>query len=369
MNPLLLTICCMVLADPLLKIEPTDGNDPRSVRVVSSPPPALLDGIAEGHVSASRGQRLLTFAIVDPKGQPSQPMLGRFQRDAELLFFVPRFPLRFGQSYRATLILSPQHRHTVDYDVPQRTTCPRPTVEAVYPGAAALPANNLKFYLHFSKPMREGRAIFDRIRLLDARGRQIPAPWRRTELWTEDGRRFTLWIHPGRIKQGVNLREEFGPVLQPGESCSLVITQQVQDADVQPLASAFVKEFRVTEPDYRRPLPQNWRLVVPAAGTNDPLTIRFGEPLDHALILRCIRVHLANGQFITVVVEPKDHETAADIRPARLWTSEKHMILVDDILEDLAGNTPDRVFDTSLDASPAEPPALTIPFTPATGAL
>jgi hypothetical protein len=46
-------------------------------------------------------------------------------------------------------------------------------------------------------------------------GKDIPDPWRRTELWNEDATRLTLWIHPGRVKEGVNLREEFGAVLDP----------------------------------------------------------------------------------------------------------------------------------------------------------
>src|SRR6186713_2761613 len=78
-----------------------------------------------------------------------------------------------------------------------------PRVDAVYPSAATLPANHLKFYIHFSAPMRQG-VFLDHCKLLDDHGRMIMTePFRETELWSEDGKRLTLWLHPGRQKTGV----------------------------------------------------------------------------------------------------------------------------------------------------------------------
>jgi len=39
-----------------------------------------------------------------------------------------------------------------------------------------------------------------------------------------DAKRLSLWIHPGRIKNGVNLREELGPVLEPNRKYTLVLS-------------------------------------------------------------------------------------------------------------------------------------------------
>src|SRR3954463_1528646 len=59
-------------------------------------------------------------------------------------------------------------------------------LEAIYPSAELLPANHLKFYLHFSVPMREG-VFLDHCQLLDDHGRVVIAePFRETELWSED---------------------------------------------------------------------------------------------------------------------------------------------------------------------------------------
>src|SRR4051812_2774418 len=89
-----------------------------------------------------------------------------------------------------------------------------PRLEAIYPSGALLPANHLKFYLHFSAPMREG-VFLDYCRLLDEHGAPVAEPFRETELWSDDHRRLTLWLHPGRQKTGVNLNDDFGPVLKP----------------------------------------------------------------------------------------------------------------------------------------------------------
>jgi hypothetical protein len=89
-----------------------------------------------------------------------------------------------------------------------------PSITAIHPGTDRLPANHLKFYLHFSQPMQQG--VFQRhCALLDQNGKPVVEPFRETELWSADRKRLTLWLHPGRQKTGVNLNDEFGPVLQP----------------------------------------------------------------------------------------------------------------------------------------------------------
>jgi hypothetical protein len=251
-----------------------------------------------------------------------------------------------------------------DYVVPPRKPTPPAVVEHIFPTADVVPANHLKFYIHFSKPMREGRDIFDHIRLLDPQGNEVLDPWRRTELWDDDARRFTLWIHPGRVKQGVNLREEEGPVLLPGGTYRLVITPAVRDADGQPLAAEVVKQFRVAEDDHRRPLPQHWKLAVPRVGTRQPLEIEFGEPLDHALALRCLKVEAAAGEAVSGRVTLSRQESVWQFVPDEPWAAGEHRVRVLGILEDLAGNTPLRVFDDDLTQDDGERPRLVLRFEP-----
>ena len=64
--------------------------------------------------------------------------------------------------------------------------------------------------------MRQG-VFLEFCKLRASHGREDDdGPFRETELWSEDGRRLTLWLHPGRQKTGVNLNTEIGPVLDPG---------------------------------------------------------------------------------------------------------------------------------------------------------
>src|SRR5262249_56091734 len=95
--------------------------------------------------------------------------------------------------------------------LPKPETVPT-VVEHVYPSRKELPENLLRFYFHFSAPMSRGD-VYQYIRLLDAAGKPIEAPFLELEqeLWDESGRRFTLLIDPGRIKRGLKPREEGGP--------------------------------------------------------------------------------------------------------------------------------------------------------------
>ena len=71
--------------------------------------------------------------------------------------------------------------------------------------------------------MEQGE-IFWHFRLTDlATGIPVEEPFRETELWSDDGKRLTLWLHPGRQKTGVNLNMDLGPVLEPRRRYALEI--------------------------------------------------------------------------------------------------------------------------------------------------
>lgn len=358
-----LALLCLA-AEPArtLSVEPT--SDARRVQVVALLPAELAKSLPEGDMPADAAQAILSLRLLGKDGKPGPAILGKYRRDGDRLTLTPRYALAHDHKYRATFVASATRTATRDYHVPSRKPTTPATVERVYPTSDVLPANQLKFYIYFSKPMREGEAIFDRIEILDARGKPIDDPWRRTELWTPDAKRFSLWIHPGRIKMGVNLREEFGPVLEPGKTYSLVIKGQVEDADGQPLGNDVVKKFRTTEADSRRPLPQDWRLTPPPAGTREPLRLEFGEPLDHALMQRCLDVRDAAGGEVAGTVRVGDKEASWLFEAEKPWQAAEYSVRVDELLEDLAGNTPGRVFDTDLDKPAGPRPKLSLPFRP-----
>lgn len=324
-----------------LRIEPAGD----ALRVAAPLPQELREGPIEPAVA----ERFLRFCRIDPDtGAEGPPMLGDYRREGSRLIFTPGRPAVPGGRYRAVA-----GSERVEYLAPERPRGEPAAVTAVYPSADRLPANLLKFYIHFSRPMQEEEAIFDRIRLVRVDGTVVADPWRRLGLWSE-GTRLTLLIHPGRIKRGVNLNEEEGPVLDPGRVYSLEVGGDVLDAEGRPLGRPFRKSFTAVEEDHERP---SWRVEPPRAGTRDPLVVRFGEPMDRWLAARCLRVMDVEG-----AVEVGDGERLWLFRPQRPWAAADHAIHVDPLLEDLAGNTPVRRFEE--EAGKAEETPAPIRFRP-----
>src|SRR5262249_37612013 len=155
----------------------------------------------------------------------------------------------------------------------------------------------LRFYIHFSAPMSRGEA-YRHIRLLDSSGRPIEDPFLELgeELWSTDGRRFTLLFDPGRIKRGLKPREEVGPVLMAGRSYGLLVDPGWLDANGSPLKPGPRKASRTVPADETSPDPKTWTVRPPAAETRGPLEVHFPEPLDRALLDRLIAVRDASDQ-------------------------------------------------------------------------
>ena len=355
-------LAASVGVDPQIRIEPA-ADDGLTVRVVARLSAAKARELPSDSVPRAAGRKLLTFSIIGENGNPGRPMLGSYSRDGDQLTFTPRFSLSRGSRYRATQVLPSGKRTSVGYRVRQAKPSARAVVTSVYPSSDVLPANALKFYIHFSQPMRNGRAIFDRIHLLDEQGHEIPDPWRRTELWTADDKRFTLWIHPGRVKRGVNLREDFGPVLKPDRTYTLLVSDGVLDAAGQPLTREYRKTFRTTVEDHHRLKPKTWTLSSPMIRTREPLTIDFRKPLDHALLQRCLEVRNNADQLVPGKWSTDRDETRAVFEPKNDWPNASLRLTVDGILEDLAGNTPLRAFDTDLTSDESEKAELNLPLT------
>ena len=101
----------------------------------------------------------------------------------------------------------------------------------ISPEAMVLPANTLRFYIHFSRP---GEAHFDReqLQLINEEGQVVPDPFLvfSQELWCYDGCRLTVFMEPGRIKRGMGEAPSHEPVFIVGRKYSLVLTALGQTA-------------------------------------------------------------------------------------------------------------------------------------------
>ena len=261
------------------------------------------------------------------------------------LILVPAFPLEPGARYRASLRLPDGRKLEADHRMPGGSPGVAPRVSRILPEVATVPANLLKFYLEFTEPMREGREVFDLIRLMDEQGLEVPSPWRRQELWSEDARRLSLWIHPGRIKRGVNLRESMGPVLKPGRRYRLVLDGRLRGADGTAMGRDHVHAFSTAAEDHDMPDPRRWRIEPPGAGTLRALRVTGAEPLDQALLRRCQWVEDALGEKVAATVEIARGGMAWAWIPRHPWPAGRYHLCVNEWLEDLAGNTPARPFE------------------------
>ena len=277
-------------------------------------------------------------------------VLGTYTLTDSEFQFVSRFPLSAAVKYHVQL-----STRLTDDEVTELVVAPRgkplspaPTVQAIYPSSDVLPENLLKFYIHFSSPMSRGEA-YQRIHLMHA-GVEVQDPFLELgeELWDIEQTRFTLFIHPGRIKRGVKPREDSGLPMTDGKEYSLQIDEAWLGADRQPLAAKHIKKFRVVASDEDQPDPVNWKIATPHANTRQPVTLTFNEALDHAMLNRVLQVRDPAGEAIDGKTTVSDRETVWAFEPTQPWKRSDYAIEIATNLEDLCGNSIARPFETKL---------------------
>ncbi|MBM3458710.1 MAG: hypothetical protein FJX77_09290 [Armatimonadetes bacterium] len=318
----------------------------------------VLEGRAAGELRRRPGPRpapsqvepLLSLRVKTERMQV--PVFARLEWRGEKAVLRPEAPLTRGMAYEAVFEgpgLGPGFpRLAIPYRLAEDRTPSRSRVSRVYPYHAVLPANLLKFYLHFTEPMSEGR-FFEFARLLDGEGRPISQAFHELELWSEDHRRITVLIHPGRTKRALGLSEVLGPVLYPNKPYTLEIQPGLPDRYGRPLAAAWRYAFRTGDHDYRQPAVNSWKLTGPAPGTRGPLVVRFAEPLDRHLCERLLTIETTSPPHRPLAGAGT---AAADglswsFVPAQPWAAGRYRLIAGGELEDLAGNSLARPFETA----------------------
>lgn len=291
----------------------------------------------------------------DPENQPS--VLGELRTVADGLVFEPRFPWVAGLDY--TVCLEPEllhaalgsepdggERQLLVFKMPTPSVTAVPAVVAVWPGVEEIPANLLRFYVYFSEPMQR-RGVARNVRLLDAAGKPVAEPFVDIPdgLWDPAGRRLTVFVHPGRIKRGVGPGEALGPVLSAGGEVMLEIDGRLETASGEPLGDGFRQTYRVVEADRAAPDPDRWVVQQPST-PDEPLRLRFDEPLDRAQVATAVRV-LRAGAALPGQGDVQAGGRSWSFSPAEPWRSGSYRIAIRRNLEDLAGNTMNRLFDVA----------------------
>jgi len=311
---------------------------------------------------------LAVFVDVDEAAVEVPPILGRYRLEGDRLRFTPRFAFRPGMTYRVQFRPpGAEAPRVVRLRTAPPPPVPRTRVVAIYPSAAVLPENHLRFYVHFSAPMSAGQA-YSHVQLLTEDGKVVSRAFLEIgeELWDGQFMRLTLLFDPGRVKQGLKPREEFGPVLVAGKRYILRVDRHWQDAAGQPLVADFEKQFTAgpaveTAVDYR-----SWKIDPPPAGSRQKLVVRLDRPLDRALLLRMITVEGPHGELVEGEVTLADEERTWMFEPAKAWQAGTHALVVDTALEDSAGNNLQRPFEVDVfrqvDARPG-PELIRLPWT------
>ena len=225
----------------------------------------------------------------------------------------------------------------------------------ISPQAKVLPANTLRFYIHFPRP---GEAHFDRdqLWLLNEEEQVVRDPFLvlSQELWSLDGRRLTVLMEPGRIKRGLGADPAHDPALVVGRAYSLVVTALGQTAR---------HTFRVSDPVLEAVNETYWRLVSPTVGSLDPAVVHFDRVMDAALCEDEIGVLTPSGEVVQTRVSLAPDGTAAQLIPSHPWSAGEHRLVVSERLEDVCGNRLGEALDHDLSAG-GRPRAGMINFTP-----
>jgi hypothetical protein len=285
------------------------------------------------------------------------PMLGAYRIQNDRLRFEPQFPPEPGLAYAAVfhpdrlpgVARSRGPSITATFQLPPRAETPTTTVTHIYPSVALVPENLLKFYIHFSAPMRRGN-IYQHIRLEDSAGRPIELPFLEIdeELWNPAMTRLTLFIDPGRIKRGVKPLEEIGPSLEEGKSYRLVIARDWRDGAGNPLRADSEKVFGVGPADREAPDPARWRIAAPAAGSREPLVVAFTEAMDAALALRMIGIRGPSREALAGTAALADQERRWTFTPDQPWPRGACELVIQTTIEDLAGNNIGKAFEVDV---------------------
>jgi hypothetical protein len=306
-----------------------------------------LDLVSDGSslvliTRAASEPELTVSALVGDRGLP---VMGRVETLVDRLKFVPAAPLAGSQRYCAEWLAEDGSSQKLEFEF--RLTPQKPPTVRFAP-QATLPANALKFYLRFSQPMEQG-VFLERLRLLDGDGKEVIGPFRETELWSPDGKRLTVWFHPGRQKTGVNLNDEEGPVLRANSKHTLVVTGSWRSTSGVALGKEVRFDFQVGPADHEMPMMQKWQITAPKSGTREPLAVHFDEPLDPAITTSALSVH-RGSESVPVEIEVDGLNWRAI--PAQPWTAGAYELRADPNLEDLAGNNLTKPFEVDVSELP-----------------
>jgi hypothetical protein len=308
--------------------------------------------------AAARPRALVVRTEPERPGAPG--VAGTYALDDEGLHFHPLFRFAADVSYVARGTAGGERlRRTFSAEAEPPRDPPR--VVAFHPAGDVLPANALRAYVQFSRPMAT-RDSARHVRLLDGDGREVPLAFVEIDegLWDPGRTRLTLFFHPGRVKRGVAPGERLGPPLVDGRTYRLVVDASMTDAQGLPMGAPFAHPFRAGPADRDPPRAEAVEVAPPSADA--PLTVRLPEPLDRALLQRFVWVEDAAGARVSGASTVDGSDAVWTFRPDAPWRPGAYAVRIEAALEDRAGNRFDRPFDRDGGTDVPSTGALRFPF-------
>ncbi|SHI41249.1 hypothetical protein [Aquimarina spongiae] len=267
-------------------------------------------------------------------------ILGKTIQEKGRIRFTPFVPFNWEQDYTIVYNRTYTYFHLKIPDDYQFIS-----VKGVYPSADEVPANLLKWYVQFSKPINE-TAIYDHIHFLNRSGDTIPRAVLdfTNALISEDSKLLTVWIEPGRQKRDLIPNQELGPVFEEGKTYTLVISGIKDQAGVQ-MKDHFTKQFQVAKADRQQPDIHSWKITPPKRNTQLQLIIDCKESLDYGSTIESMQIVDSNNNLIEGNWQFSNKESTLSFNPLKKWNKESYTVFFNPKLEDLAGNNLDRLFD------------------------
>ncbi len=220
---------------------------------------------------------------------------------------------------------APAHAHGPATELPKTL--------AVHPSGTCIPENLLRISIAFAAPPRG--PILPLLALWNSQGQPIADPFLEQELWSPDGKTLTVLLHPGRVKSGLIAHETLGRALARGDEVTLV------------LAGQKVKSWCVEGEDRGAPEPAKWQLTRAQTGKRTALRIVFEAPIDAGAAAMLAVVDSSN-QKVDGRAALVSNEGEWVFTPKSPWKKSSYRLLVHPRLEDAAGNTVRKTFESAI---------------------
>jgi hypothetical protein len=292
---------------------------------------------------------------------PDRAIDGVYDVHTTAVSFTPRFPFSKKAEYTATfhtnaltlnyneiyLPKSDAHSMTLTFfgAVEQQ---PDPAVLAVFPSADVLPENQLKFHIQFNSSMATGE-IYNRVKLINSKGKIVEKAFLLLdqELWDNEMTVATILLDPGRIKRGLRPNMEMGTALKRNEKYTLQIDGGWRDVNGNLTKQGFQKVFTCSEPDRSMPDHESWDVLSPVSSVS-PLLIELREAMDFVILPESFIVLDGLGHKVSGKFELRQNESTVAFTPDVEWKDGDYTLYINPLLEDLAGNNLNRLFDEDI---------------------